>query len=65
MPHRTKQEAEMRLSMGVARIAMRQGQTPEEAVQAIKSHLAVMASLDRPQLQADDEVVVKKLTRME
>lgn len=41
--------------MGVARYAMRDGLTPEEAVQAIKKHRKVVQSLDRP--QAHDEGV--------
>jgi len=52
---RSKYEAEMRLAMGVARYAMREGLTPEEAVQAIKKHRKVVQSLDRP--QAHDEGV--------
>ena len=50
---RSKHEAEMRLAMGVARKAMRDGLTPAEAVQAIKSHRDLVQSLDRPQAGAD------------
>jgi hypothetical protein len=55
MPNRTKHEAEVRLSLGVARIAMRQGKTPQEAVQAVKDHIAVTRSLDRPNAGATED----------
>lgn len=54
---RSKQEAEMRLAMGVARKAMREGLTPAEAVQAIKSHRELVQSLDRPHAGVDADSI--------
>lgn len=55
MANRSKHEAEVRLSLGVARIAMRHGKSPREAVQAVKDHLALMRSLDRPNPNSAEE----------
>ncbi|UDF32591.1 UNVERIFIED_ORG: hypothetical protein LHK14_26075 (plasmid) [Roseateles sp. XES5] len=54
MIRHTKHEAEVRLSMGVARIAMRGGRTPQEAMHAVRNHLDLMKILDRPAAHDDD-----------
>jgi hypothetical protein len=46
MPHRSKKQAELMLSIGAALIAMQDGKTPEEAVEVIRHQLEVRASLD-------------------
>ena len=57
MIRHTKHEAEVRLSMGVARVAMRGGRTPREAVQLVKNHLDLMQALDRPRAHDDGTAV--------
>lgn len=57
---RSKHEAEMRLAMGVARKAMRDGSTPAEALQAIKSHRDLVQSLDRPHAGVDADSTATK-----
>lgn len=57
MQHRTKHEAELRLSLGAARIAMRAGKTPQEAVQAVREHRSLMDTLSRPQSPVCEDVV--------
>jgi len=47
MPHRTKHGAELRLSMGVARFALHEGKSPEQGLQAVRDHLALLRDLDR------------------
>lgn len=64
MRHRTKHEAELRLSLGAARIAMREGKTPQEAVQAVTEHRVLMDALSHPQPPMDEDVVpLPKLSR--
>ena len=46
MPHRTKHEAELRLSMGVARVALHQGKSPRQGLQAVRDHIALLRVLD-------------------
>lgn len=46
MPHRSKQEALLRLNIGFARIAARQGVPPEDCLLALKSHLASIKALE-------------------
>lgn len=46
MASRTKHEAKLRLSMGVARTAMRDGKSPIEALQEMRDHFALMRRLD-------------------
>ena len=57
MTRHTKHEAEVRLSMGVARVAMRVGRTPQEAVQLVRNHLELMQALDRPRAHDDGTAV--------
>lgn len=54
MIRHTKHEAEVRLSMGVARIAMRGGRTPQEAMQSVRNHLDLTKTLDHPRTHDDD-----------
>lgn len=64
MQRRTRHEAELRLSLGSARIAMREGKTPQEAVQAVKEHRALMDALSNPQPPMDENIATPpKLSR--
>ncbi|UDF32587.1 UNVERIFIED_ORG: hypothetical protein LHK14_26050 (plasmid) [Roseateles sp. XES5] len=46
MPQRSKEEAELRMAMHVARLARVQGKNPREAIQAIKDHLLNVRRLE-------------------
>lgn len=67
MTRRTKHEAEVRLSIGVARVALRnENKSAAEAVEAVRNHLALMKSLEQPQAQSDDsELLSRKVSRAE
>ena len=47
MPQRSKEEAELRMAMHVARLARVQGKDPREAIQAIKEHLLNVRRLEK------------------
>lgn len=49
MPHRSKQEAELRLKMAMARALMRQGKSNQEMLEAFREHDTVVSELERSQ----------------
>ncbi|GAA4170848.1 hypothetical protein GCM10023069_29530 [Shinella granuli] len=54
MVERSKYEAELRLSMGAARVAMFAEKTPAEAVEAVRAQLAMRELLGQPRPIADN-----------
>ena len=46
MAHRTKDEAQLRMAMGVARVAMRQGLEPAEGVKLLREYFATVQALE-------------------
>ena len=58
MPQRSKEEAELRMAMHVARLARVQGKDPREAIQAIKEHLLNVRRLEKtsPDDALEDDV---------
>jgi len=46
MARRTKDEAQLRMAMGVARVAMRQGLEPSEGVKLLRAYFATVQALE-------------------
>ena len=46
MAQRTKDEAQLRMAMGVARFAMRQGLDPADGVKLLRQYLTTVKALD-------------------
>jgi len=47
MPRRSKDEAELRITLGLAKVAMRKGMTPEEAVELVRDQLRNRKALNQ------------------
>ncbi|MGD9480842.1 UNVERIFIED_ORG: hypothetical protein LHK14_03025 [Roseateles sp. XES5] len=53
MPHRTKDEAQLRMAIGVTKVSRLQGQSAAEGLQALKEHLANVRALECSQSSPD------------
>jgi hypothetical protein len=49
MPHRSKQEAELRLKMAMAQAMMRQGKSDRDMLEAFRDHQTIVSELERSQ----------------